>query len=252
MSLFLIFAFLFFIGSLIGWTIELFFRRYFSAENKEKKWINPGFLVGPCLPLYGFSLCLLYLLAHIDVSFIHNTTWQKIVLFICMALGVTLLEYIAGLIFIKGMKVKLWDYSELPGNIQGIICPLFSAFWAILSAIYYFLIHPRILRALEWLSGHLTFSFVMGMFYGVLIIDVCYSMNVLTKIRKFASEKQIVVKYERLKQNIQLKKDEIEQKHKFLFALKSNAETLSENLKSYYEKEIVKVRAEISKKNKKK
>lgn len=251
MTLFLVFAFLFFIGSLIGWVIELFWRRYFSEENKEKKWVNPGFLVGPYLPLYGFSLCLLFLLAHINVSFIPNPVWQKIVLFAFMALGVTLLEYIAGLIFIKGMKVILWDYSNMAGNIQGIICPLFSFFWAVLSAIYYFLIHPRILNALTWLSGHLTFSFVMGLFYGVFIIDVCYSMKVLSKIRKFAAEKQIVVRYERLKQNINTKKIELEQKHRFLFALREGSTTLAENLRLYYEKESEKLKAAAEKKMKK-
>lgn len=63
---------------------------------------------------------------------------RKLLLFVLMALAITLVEYIAGLIFIRGMKIKLWDYSERWGNIQGIICPLFSFFWAILSAIYYF------------------------------------------------------------------------------------------------------------------
>ena len=52
MNIFLKLAFLFFIGSLIGWVIELIFRKYFAVENKEHKWINPGFCVGPYLPLY--------------------------------------------------------------------------------------------------------------------------------------------------------------------------------------------------------
>lgn len=34
---------LFVIGSLIGWIIELFLRRFVS----QKKWMNPGFLTGP-------------------------------------------------------------------------------------------------------------------------------------------------------------------------------------------------------------
>ena len=66
MDLFLTILFLFAVGSTFGWTIELIYRRFFSA----KKWLNPGFLVGPYLPLYGFGLCLLYLLASIDLSFI--------------------------------------------------------------------------------------------------------------------------------------------------------------------------------------
>ena len=142
----LILAFIFFIGSLAGWLLELIFRRFFSKANPSRKWINPGFLVGPYLPLYGFSLCVVYLLAHINVSFIHGVYLRKTVLFLLMALSVTLIEYFAGLIFIKGMHVKLWDYSDEKFNIQGIICPKFTFFWYLLSAIYYFLIHPNIIE----------------------------------------------------------------------------------------------------------
>ena len=72
MKFFLVVTFLFFAGSLIGWGIELVFRRFFSANNPERKWINPGFLTGPYLPLYGFSLVILFLLSYIDVSFVKN------------------------------------------------------------------------------------------------------------------------------------------------------------------------------------
>ena len=69
--------------------------------------------MGPYLPLYGFSLCVVYLLAHINVSFIHEVYLRKTVLFLLMALSVTLIEYFAGLIFIKGMHVKTFgDYSD--------------------------------------------------------------------------------------------------------------------------------------------
>ena len=67
MSNILILAFLFFAGCLIGWGIEVIFRR-FEPNNKARKWINPGFLIGPYLPLYGFGLCTLYLLAGLEHS----------------------------------------------------------------------------------------------------------------------------------------------------------------------------------------
>ena len=63
MSLFLTLADLFFIGSVFGWVLELLFRKFFSGTNPEHRWINPGFCVGPYLPLYGTGLCALYLLA---------------------------------------------------------------------------------------------------------------------------------------------------------------------------------------------
>lgn len=41
MQIFLTLAFLFFIGSIAGWIMELFYRRTISG----RKWINPGMLV---------------------------------------------------------------------------------------------------------------------------------------------------------------------------------------------------------------
>lgn len=154
MNIFLKLAFLFFIGSVIGWVIELIFRKYFAVENKEHKWINPGFCVGPYLPLYGFGLCLLYLIASLEqYSIIKNPILNKAVLFVVMAVCMTAIEYIAGIFCLKFANVRLWDYSDKWGNIQGIICPSFSCAWALLGAVYYFLIHPRILSALTVAFG---------------------------------------------------------------------------------------------------
>lgn len=56
---------LFIIGGSAGWLIELIFRRMVHG-----KWINPGFLCGPCLPLYGTGVLVLYGFCNIDLSFI--------------------------------------------------------------------------------------------------------------------------------------------------------------------------------------
>ena len=216
--------FLFMIGSIIGWCLEVCYRRII-----HKKWINPGFLTGPCLPLYGFSLVSLYLLAQINVSFIENPIMQKTVLFIIMALAITLVEYFAGLIFIKGLKVKLWDYSECWGNIQGIICPLYTFFWWLLSAIYYFFIHPRILNALDWLDNHFAFSFAIGMYYGILIVDLVHSFNLVAKLKKFAKEKEIVVRWEKFKESVETKK--------FMLPMRTEIEGLKVDFANYVKRE---------------
>ena len=168
MSMFLTLAYLFFIGSVLGWCLELVFRKFFSSANPEHKWINPGFCVGPYVPLYGFGLCILYLLAHLgQVTGMDSTAGGKALMFLCMAVSMTAIEYIAGILLLKLMKLRLWDYSQLWGNIQGLICPLFSAIWAFMGAVYYFFVHPYILSALNWLSNNLAFSFVIGFFFGV-------------------------------------------------------------------------------------
>ena len=132
MSLILSLAYLFFVGSCLGWLLELWFRNIVKHPDKL---VNPGFCTGPYLPIYGFGLCVLYLLASLEkFSLISDPLWNKVVLFIAMAIGMTLVEYVAGVFCLKFLKVRLWDYSDLWGNVQGIICPLFSFFWAILGA----------------------------------------------------------------------------------------------------------------------
>ena len=203
MGVFLTLAFLFFIGSVFGWCLEVLFRRFISSANPERKWINPGFCTGPYLPLYGCGLCLLYLIASLEqYSLISDPFWNKVVLFLVMAIVMTVIEYIAGILSLKVVKVRLWDYSDAWGNIQGIICPTFSCIWAALGAIYYFLIHPHILDALLWLSQNLAFSFVIGLFFGVFIIDVEQSLELTVKLKKYAEDNDVIVKYEKIKEHI--------------------------------------------------
>ena len=195
-------CFLFFVGSCLGWCAEVLFRRFFSA----KKWINPGFLTGPYLPLYGFGLTFMYAVSFIPVD--TGSVWaDKLILIIIAGVLLTLLEYIAGLIFIKGMKIKLWDYSKQPGNIQGIICPLFSLIWTAAAAIYILFIHGYIISWVAWFVNHLGFAFFVGLFFGVFIVDLAHSLNLSVKIRKFAQENHIIVSFEKLKESV---KDSIE------------------------------------------
>ena len=190
----LVILFLFFIGCIMGWCIEVIFRKFFSKSNPSHKWINPGFLIGPYLPLYGSGLVILYLLSliHIDAVDSHPVL-QKILIILIMTIAMTVVEYIVGRIFIIGMNIKLWDYSDEWGNIQGIICPLFSFFWGLIAALYYFFLHPHILNAVYWLADHLTFSFFIGFFYGVFVIDCVVSFNLMNKVKKFAKENDLIV-----------------------------------------------------------
>ena len=224
-------------GSMIGWGLEVFYRR-FKRENKERVWINPGFLCGPCLPLYGFGLTLLYLLALLEEHIpIDNDYLRKTVLFIIMALAMTVIELIAGEVFIIRRHLKLWDYSQMHFNYKGIICLRFSVYWALLGAVYYFLIHPRILGGLEWFSKNLLFSFVIGVFYGILIIDLSYSFKLTAKIKEFAQENEMVIRYEELKRHIRAAAEERKEKYRFIKAFESER-SLKEQLREYMEKQI--------------
>ena len=79
MNVALVLAFLFYIGSTFGWLLELFFRKCVA-----KKWINPGFLTGPYLPIYGFALWILFGLSFIqqDLSYESHCARQKYIAFL--------------------------------------------------------------------------------------------------------------------------------------------------------------------------
>ena len=208
----LVLAFLFFVGSMGGWCLEVLFRRFFSA----KKWINPGFLTGPCLPLYGFGVAGLFGISRIPIH--TGYAWLDATLIILiMGVAMTVIEYIAGLIFIKGMKIKLWDYSNRWGNIQGIICPLFSLFWLLVSAFFYFVMQGAVVEAVTWFVSNIEFAFVVGIFFGVFFVDFGHSMHLATRMRKFADEHGIIVHYEKLKETLREKREAAKEKVGFVF-----------------------------------
>lgn len=171
---------LFVIGSLIGWIIELFFRRFVS----QKKWMNPGFLTGPYLPIYGFGVLVLYAVSNIPLG-ITNQIVDIIVRILIIGVGMTVVEFIAGLIFIKGLKVKLWDYSDRKGNIMGIICPSFSLIWLVVGSLYYFLLNPFLVEGISWISENLIYTYFVGMVMGAIAVDFAYSIHLATKLKEY-------------------------------------------------------------------
>lgn len=222
MNLFLILAYLFFIGSVFGWILEVFFRKYFSGFNPEHRWINPGFCTGPWLPVYGFGLCLMYLLASLgEARGLNGSPQSRILLLVLMALCMTLNEYIGGILLLKCANLRLWDYRKRWGNIDGLICPLFSFFWMLLGAFYYYLLHPHVLAAIRWLEDHLAFSFVIGLYFGVFLVDFIHSADLVAKIRKYAEEHKLIVRYERLKMHIRSSGKQLPGIARFLFPFRS-------------------------------
>ena len=171
---------LFVVGSLIGWIIELFFRRFVS----QKKWMNPGFLTGPYLPIYGFGVLVLYGVSNLSLG-IPNQVLDVIIHTLIIGVGMTLIEFIAGLIFIKGFKVKLWDYSNRKGNIMGIICPSFSLIWLVVGSLYYFLLNPLLVEGISWISENLIYTYFVGAVVGAMAVDFAYSIHLATKLKDY-------------------------------------------------------------------
>ena len=231
MNIFLKFIFVFYMGCTLGWILELFFRRIVHG-----KWVNPGFLIGPYLPIYGFGLaCLTVIFLLFKDSDLH-----PIIIILLMGVLMTVIEFIGGLIGLKN-NVKLWDYSDQWGNYKGIICPLFSAIWTAIGALYYFLLAPYVMRSLGWFGKNLAFSYTLGLFTGFILIDFFYSGKLYLKIKEYAQNNDITVKYEQFKMQIKDEQARRKEKYSFLNPFKQS-KPLSEYLADYTNKKVKKAK----------
>jgi len=173
------FLLIFMIGTTLGWIIEIFWRRFYG---KARRWINPGFLNGPWLPLYGFGSIVLFLICD-------NVTpvYLRLIIFFFV---LTFLEYIAGRIFVGHFKIQLWDYSNNKGNIQGIICPFYSFLWTILGLVFSYTLFPLLQRDISHLLNNLELSFFIGIFLGIFSVDLWQSFNLAARIKIFVNESE--------------------------------------------------------------
>ena len=161
---------LFLIGAVVGWLYECVVR-----SISEKSWVNAGMLYGPYLPIYGLGLAVLYGLACIPLP-IKNRLLKGVVQLLLSGVILTLLEYIGGLIFIRGFGLQLWNYEQFPYNLQGIICPVCSLGWAIAGGVYMWFLHPQVLRLRAVILQAEIVRFLLAFGIGAVFADFILSL----------------------------------------------------------------------------
>lgn len=149
---------LFFIYAFIGWCVEVIY-----VGLDEGHFVNRGFLSGPYCPIYGFGVLFVVCL----LSPIKN---NLLLLFIGSMFLTTLLEYLTGLVLEKIFKQKWWDYSDVPFNIQGYVCPKFAVFWGLGCMFVVRILHPHIMTAVHWLNRPVGKMTLVAMF-SIFVLD---------------------------------------------------------------------------------
>ncbi|MBN2694352.1 phosphohydrolase [bacterium] len=149
---------LFVIATISGWFLEFFFR---AISNK--KLMNPGFLNGPFLPIYGFGASLVFL---VKINFSDNLVSKIAIYFIAM----TMLELITGFFVHYFFKIRLWDYSENSFNLNGYICPKYSITFTVLAIILDAILSP-VLYYMN-LIYDVTIVFSLVIFYAILVVVI--------------------------------------------------------------------------------
>lgn len=117
--------------SFFGWILEVLYH----AVTKGKI-INRGFLNGPVCPIYGFGAIGVFMFANtIDAagSQLNDVagSLNNIYLFLGGILIATVVELIGGWLLDVLFHTRWWNYSAIPFNFKGYICPQFSILWGI-------------------------------------------------------------------------------------------------------------------------
>ena len=120
----------FFLYCFLGWVWE---SCYVSA--RQRRWVNRGFLHGPLLPIYGFGAVII-LWATLPVR------GSLALIFLLGMLAATALEYVTGAAMEALFKVRYWDYSGKPFNLNGHICLTCSLAWGAFSVLLVKVLHP--------------------------------------------------------------------------------------------------------------
>lgn len=164
-------ALYFFVYSFLGWCTEVAF-----AACKEHRFINRGFLNGPFCPIYGFGVSLV-------IVFLTPYRSNLVFLYIASVVLVTVLEGLTGWAMDKIFHNKWWDYSDMPLNIGGYVCLVFSLIWGVACVAIMNLIHPLIHKGLAFLPH--TLGIVLIIFLGILLIaDTCVTASAIFKFNR--------------------------------------------------------------------
>ena len=165
---------LFFIYSFLGWIMEVTL-----TLITNKKFVNRGFLLGPCCPIYGCGCILLNLL-------LHNYTNNILVLFILTMFTCSSLEYITSFLMEKIFKLRWWDYSQMKFNINGRICLETMTPFSILGVLTIKYATPFFITNINKLSEK-TILIISIILITLFIIDVIISLTIVFKL-KFVSK----------------------------------------------------------------
>ncbi|CCY27855.1 putative membrane protein [Acholeplasma sp. CAG:878] len=176
---FLFYFLLFFIYSVIGWFVEVTY-----VYIGTKKFINRGFLIGPYIPIYGYSALImaLYLTQYKD----NPLTVFLLAIFIC-----TFIEYMISFNMEKLFNARWWDYSNSKFNINGRVCLKNGLGFGFLSLLLIYLINPWLVNLLGKLNPKLLIIIsviCLVIFVFDFITSLIVTFDIKNKIKKFDSD----------------------------------------------------------------
>lgn len=161
----------FFVYAVLGWCAEVCY-----AALRTGHFVNRGFLNGPVCPIYGVGVVVVILL-------LTPVRENVFLLFVCSVLLTSALEWLTGFVLEKLFHQKWWDYSEMPFNLNGYICPMFSVLWGIACLLVMDVIHPMVAGLVDNIP-HMVGVVLLSVFSVVLVADLAATVATMVGLNR--------------------------------------------------------------------
>ncbi|MDF2866226.1 MAG: hypothetical protein K0R72_1044 [Clostridia bacterium] len=161
-----IYFLLFLIYSFIGWGMEVI-----ADLIRTKKFVNRGFLIGPCCPIYGVGVILITFL-------LERYKTDTVITFVLTILLCGTLEYITSYLMEKLFNARWWDYSNHKFNINGRISLAILLFFGIGGCFVIYVLNPIMLNYLCLIPGFVL-NIISIIALIAIIIDTIVSFEII-------------------------------------------------------------------------
>lgn len=134
----------FWIYSFLGWLIELAFAAAVRSEDRRRRCL----LFLPLCPVYGLGMLMVLALPPMG--------WAK--LLVLGGLAATVVEYVYHFCCERFLGVRFWDYTHIPGNLQGRVCLPFTLAWGVLVCAAVRFVQPELAKLASEIPPAVTYG----------------------------------------------------------------------------------------------
>lgn len=157
----------FFSYSFLGFLLETAYAFLIQGELASRK----CYLFSMLCPVYGLGAVAI-------VAATAPLKQHKIMTFLIGMLVASIIEYFTDIFYREILETPFWDYSQMPLNLNGRICLLFSGIWGLLSLALVYWIHPLVERYAAKIPKGIT-ALILAFF----LVDAVLSTFLLQKYK---------------------------------------------------------------------
>jgi uncharacterized membrane protein len=119
--------------SVFGWVLDTIWR-----SVRGRRYLRGGFSKYPFSPIYGFGALFALGLAPLLQA---RSLWFQLA-FLALFLGA--FEYASGILIVKTLHRRLWNYTEEPLDFRGHTTPLYALAWGGLALLAIYVLQPTL------------------------------------------------------------------------------------------------------------